>query len=144
MDDRKVKKETGFSWIEVKNNTYAFMAGDVSHPLSDRIYMKLEELSIRLRDAGYQPDTNYVLHDIEEEQKEAILSRHSERLAIAFGLISVPEGIPIQIIKNIRVCVDCHTVIKIISKMEGREIIVRDSNRFHHFKEGLCSCKDYW
>ncbi|XP_073063171.1 pentatricopeptide repeat-containing protein At2g27610-like [Primulina eburnea] len=144
MDDRQVKKETGFSWIEVKNKTYTFMAGDVSHPLSDHIYMKLEELSVRLRDAGYQPDTNYVLHDIEEEQKEAILSRHSERLAIAFGLISVPEGIPIQIIKNIRVCVDCHTVIKIISKMEGREIIVRDSNRFHHFKEGLCSCKDYW
>ncbi|XP_073155841.1 pentatricopeptide repeat-containing protein At2g27610 isoform X2 [Henckelia pumila] len=144
MDDRQVKKETGFSWIEVKNKTYAFMAGDASHPLSDHIYKKLEELSIRLRDAGYQPDTNYVLHDIEEEQKEAILSRHSERLAIAFGLISVPAGIPIQIIKNLRVCVDCHTVIKIISKMEGREIIVRDSNRFHHFKEGLCSCKDYW
>ncbi|KZV47163.1 pentatricopeptide repeat-containing protein-like [Dorcoceras hygrometricum] len=144
MDDRKVKKETGFSWIEVKNKTYTFMASDVSHPLSDRIYMKLEELRIRLRDAGYQPDTNYVLHDIEEEQKEAILSRHSERLAIAFGLISVPEGIPIRIIKNLRVCVDCHTVIKIISKMEGREIVVRDSNRFHHFKEGLCSCKDYW
>ncbi|KAK4409069.1 Pentatricopeptide repeat-containing protein [Sesamum angolense] len=69
------------------------MAGDVSHPLSDHIYMKLGELSIRLRDAGYQPDTNYVLHDIEEEQKEAILSRHSERLAIAFGLISIPHDL---------------------------------------------------
>ncbi|KAI3450699.1 hypothetical protein Pfo_007364 [Paulownia fortunei] len=144
MDERKVKKETGYSWIEVKNKTYSFMAGDVSHPLSDHIYMKLGELSIRLRDAGYQPDTNYVLHDIEEEQKEAILSRHSERLAIAFGLISISRGIPIRIIKNLRVCGDCHTVIKLISKIEGREIIVRDSNRFHHFNKGLCSCGDYW
>ncbi|KAL2506995.1 Pentatricopeptide repeat-containing protein [Forsythia ovata] len=144
MDERKVKKETGYSWIEVKNRTYSFVAGDASHPLSDRIYMKLEELNTPLRDAGYQPDTNYVLHDIEEEHKEAILSQHSERLAIAFGLISTSPGAPIQIMKNLRVCGDCHTVIKLISKIEGREIVVRDSNRFHHFREGLCSCGDYW
>ncbi|WMV55909.1 hypothetical protein MTR67_049294 [Solanum verrucosum] len=144
MDVRKVKKEIGYSWIEVKNKTYSFMAGDVSHPLSDSIYMKLEELRGRLKDAGYQPDTNYVLHDVEDEHKEAILSRHSERLAIAFGLIATPPGIPIQIVKNLRVCGDCHTVIKLISKIEGRQIVVRDSNRFHHFKGGLCSCGDYW
>ncbi|XP_049379291.1 pentatricopeptide repeat-containing protein At2g27610 [Solanum stenotomum] len=144
MDVRKVKKEIGYSWIEVKNKTYSFMAGDVSHPLSDSIYMKLEELRGRLKDAGYQPDTNYVLHDVEDEHKEAILSRHSERLAIAFGLTAMPPGIPIQIVKNLRVCGDCHTVIKLISKMEGRQIVVRDSNRFHHFKGGLCSCGDYW
>ncbi|CAA0810681.1 Pentatricopeptide repeat-containing protein [Striga hermonthica] len=144
MEERKVKKETGYSWIEVKKKTYSFVAGDVSHPLSNKIYMKLGELNARLRDVGYKPDTSYVLHDIEEEQKEAILSRHSERLAIAFGLISVPCGIPIKIIKNLRVCGDCHTVIKLISKLEGREIVVRDSNRFHHFNDGSCSCGDYW
>ncbi|KAH0746716.1 hypothetical protein KY285_008373 [Solanum tuberosum] len=144
MDVRKVKKEIGYSWIEVKSKTYSFMAGDVSHPLSDSIYMQLEELRGRLKDAGYQPDTNYVLHDVEDEHKEAILSRHSERLAIAFGLIATPPGIPIQIVKNLRVCGDCHTVIKLISKIEGRQIVVRDSNRFHHFKGGLCSCGDYW
>lgn len=131
-------------WIEVKNKTYSFMAGDVSPPLSDSIYMKLDELHGRLKDAGYQADTNYVLHDVEDEHKVAILSRHSERLAIAFGLIATSPGIPIQIVKNLRVCGDCHTVIKLISKIEGREIVVRDSNRFHHFKEGLCSCGDYW
>ncbi|CAN4107252.1 unnamed protein product [Withania somnifera] len=144
MDERKVKKEIGYSWIEVKNKTYSFMASDVSHPLSDSIYMKLDELRGRLKDEGYQPDTNYVLHDVEDEHKEAILSQHSERLAIAFGLIATSPGIPIQIVKNLRVCGDCHTVIKLISKIEGREIIVRDSNRFHHFKVGLCSCGDYW
>ncbi|KAI7983736.1 Pentatricopeptide repeat-containing protein [Camellia lanceoleosa] len=142
MDKRKVKKEAGYSWIEVRNKTYSFLASDHSHPLSDRIYLELEELSVRLKDAGYLPDTNYVLHDVEDEHKEAILSQHSERLAIAFGLIATPSGTPIQIVKNLRVCGDCHTVIKLISKIEGREITVRDSNRFHHFREGLCSCEE--
>ena len=144
MDGRNVKKEAGYSWIEVKNKTYSFLAGDLSHPSSDLIYSKLEGLSIRLKDAGYQPDTNYVLHDVEEEHKETILSQHSERLAIAFGLIATPPGTPIQIVKNLRVCGDCHTVIKLISMFEAREIVVRDSNRFHHFKGGLCTCGDYW
>lgn len=144
MEEREVKKEPAYSWIEVKNKTYSFLAGDISHPLSNLIYAKLEELWVRLRDAGYQPDTNYVLHDIEEEHKETILSLHSERLAIAFGLIATPLGSPIQVVKNLRVCGDCHTVIKLISKLEGRDIIVRDSNRFHHFVGGSCSCGDYW
>ncbi|WVZ01455.1 hypothetical protein V8G54_027524 [Vigna mungo] len=144
MDKRKVKKEPGYSWIEVKNKTYSFLAGDLSHPLSDHIYSKLSELNTRLRDAGYQPDTNYVFHDIEDEQKETILSHHSERLAIAFGLIATVPGIPLQIVKNLRVCGDCHSFIKLVSLIEQRYIVVRDSNRFHHFKEGLCSCGDYW
>ncbi|GMG98457.1 hypothetical protein Nepgr_000297 [Nepenthes gracilis] len=144
MDERKVKKEAGYSWIEIKNKTYSFLAGDSSHPLSDQIFSKLEELSIRLKDAGYRPDTNYVLHDIEDEHKEVILSQHSERLAIAFGLMATPPGTPIQIVKNLRVCGDCHTVIKLISSIEERRITVRDSNRFHHFEGGLCSCGDFW
>ncbi|KAK7261224.1 hypothetical protein RIF29_27529 [Crotalaria pallida] len=144
MDKRKVKKEAGYSWIEVKNKTYSFLAGDSSHPLSDCIYSKLSELNIRLRDAGYQPDTNYVFHDIEEEHKETVLSQHSERLAIAFGLIATHHEIPIQIVKNLRVCGDCHAFIKLVSLIEQRYIVVRDSNRFHHFKGGLCSCGDYW
>ncbi|GAB2274625.1 Pentatricopeptide repeat-containing protein At2g27610, variant 2 [Dionaea muscipula] len=144
MDKQKLKKETGYSWIEVKNKTYSFLAGDCSHPLADQIYLKLEELSLRLKDAGYKPDTQYVLHDVEEEHKEIILSQHSEKLAIAFGLISTPPGTAIQIVKNLRVCGDCHAVIKLISRLEEREIIVRDSRRFHHFKGGICSCGDFW
>ncbi|XP_030458618.1 pentatricopeptide repeat-containing protein At2g27610 [Syzygium oleosum] len=144
MDERKVRKEAGYSWIEVKNKTYFFLASDVSHPMQDSIYAKLEELGVRLRDYGYRPDTNYVLHDVEEEHKEAILSQHSERLALAFGLIATSPETPIQISKNLRVCGDCHNVIKLVSMIERREIIVRDSNRFHHFNSGSCSCGDYW
>ncbi|CAI8592890.1 unnamed protein product [Vicia faba] len=144
MDKRKVKKEPGYSWIEVKNKTYSFLAGDLTHPLSNQIYSKLSELNIRLKDVGYQPDTNLVFHDIEDEQKETILSQHSEKLAIAFGLIATHPEIPIQIVKNLRVCGDCHNFIKLVSLTEQRYIVVRDSNRFHHFKDGSCSCGDYW
>ncbi|KAL0534184.1 hypothetical protein IC582_028468 [Cucumis melo] len=144
MDKRKIKKEAGCSWIEIKNRIFSFLAGDVSHPFSDLVYAKLEELSIKLKDMGYQPDTNYVFHDVEEEHKEAILSQHSERLAIAYGLIALPPGAPIQIVKNLRICGDCHNVIELISLIEERTLIVRDSNRFHHFKGGVCSCGGYW
>ncbi|KAL9300899.1 Pentatricopeptide repeat-containing protein [Arabidopsis thaliana] len=145
MNERNVKKEPGYSWIEVKNKTYSFLAGDRSHPLKDQIYMKLEDLSTRLKDLGYEPDTSYVLQDIDDEHKEAVLAQHSERLAIAFGLIATPKGSPLLIIKNLRVCGDCHLVIKLIAKIEEREIVVRDSNRFHHFSsDGVCSCGDFW
>ncbi|XP_039121654.1 pentatricopeptide repeat-containing protein At2g27610 [Dioscorea cayenensis subsp. rotundata] len=144
MNERKVKKEAGRSWIQIKNKVHSFLAADRSHPLSESIYEKLKEMTKRLKDEGYCADTDLVLHEVEEEHKETMLSRHSERLAIAFGLISTPQGTPLQIVKNLRVCTDCHTAIKMISKLEERGIVVRDSNRFHHFKDGSCSCGDYW
>ncbi|XP_057864387.2 pentatricopeptide repeat-containing protein At1g25360 [Cryptomeria japonica] len=144
MKDKGVKKEPGCSWIEVKSRVHAFLADDVSHPQALEIYATLDRLVVQMRQAGYVPNTNFVLHDVEDEQKEHSLSNHSEKLAIAFGLMSTPSGTTIRIIKNLRVCGDCHTAIKFISKIVEREIVVRDANRFHHFKDGLCSCGDYW
>lgn len=97
-----------------------------------------------VKEQGYVPDTRYVLHDIDQEAKEQALLYHSERLAIAYGLISTPARTPLRIIKNLRVCGDCHNAIKIMSRIVGRELIVRDNKRFHHFKDGKCSCGDYW
>jgi hypothetical protein len=97
-----------------------------------------------MNNLGYVPDTRFVLHDVEEEEKVSRLCHHSEKLAIAFGLISTPPGTSLRIFKNLRVCGDCHTATKFISKIVGRVIIVRDANRFHHFENGLCSCRDYW
>eukprot|EP01018_Ginkgo_biloba_P008611 Gb_26723 [translate_table: standard] len=144
MKERSVKKIPGCSWIEVKNKVYSFRVGDSSHPQTDKIHAKLETLSGQMKEAGYVPNTNFVLHDVEEEQKEQILCYHSEKLAIAFGLINTSPLTPIRIVKNLRVCGDCHHATKFISKIVAREIVVRDSNRFHHFKDGHCSCGDYW
>lgn len=105
---------------------------------------KLKGLNGQMKDYGYVPDTRYVLHDIDQEAKEQALMYHSERLAIAYGLISTPARTTLRIIKNLRICGDCHNAIKIMSKIVGRELIVRDNKRFHHFKDGKCSCGDYW
>ncbi|XP_023645223.1 pentatricopeptide repeat-containing protein DWY1, chloroplastic [Capsella rubella] len=109
-----------------------------------KAYIKLKSLGKEARDAGYVPETKYVLHDIDEEAKEKALMHHSERLAIAFGLINTPPGTTIRVMKNLRICGDCHNFIKILSSIEDREIIVRDNKRFHHFRDGSCSCGDYW
>ncbi|CAH8254806.1 unnamed protein product [Arabidopsis lyrata] len=109
-----------------------------------KAYVKLKSLAKEVRDAGYVPETKYVLHDIDEEAKEKALMHHSERLAIAFGLINTPPGTTIRVMKNLRICGDCHNFIKILSSIEDREIIVRDNKRFHHFRYGSCSCGDYW
>lgn len=144
MTQRRLKKVPGWTWIEVNNKTYQFSVGDRTHPRSKEIHGKLISLIKKLEVDGYVPDTNFVLHDVEEEVKVGMLYTHSEKLAIAFGLLAIPEGDPIRMSKNLRVCGDCHTFIKMVSGIMRREIIVRDANRFHHFNEGACSCGDYW
>ncbi|PIN12251.1 hypothetical protein CDL12_15153 [Handroanthus impetiginosus] len=144
MHERGIQKVRGYSWIEIDGIVHEFLVGDTSHPMSDKIYKKLVEMAKELRAAGYVPTTEFVLFDVEEEEKEHFLSCHSEKLALAFGLIGSKPNTVIRIVKNLRVCGDCHTAIKLISKITGREIIVRDNNRFHHFIDGSCSCRDYW
>ncbi|MBA0813641.1 hypothetical protein Gohar_027472 [Gossypium harknessii] len=144
MNERGIQKVPGYSWIEVNGTVHEFLVGDKSHPMSEMIYKKLGELAKELKAAGYIPTTDYVLFDIEDEEKEHFLGCHSEKLAIAFGLISTAPLDMIRVVKNLRVCGDCHEAIKLISRITGREIIVRDNNRFHHFIDGSCSCGDYW
>ncbi|XP_010276946.1 PREDICTED: pentatricopeptide repeat-containing protein At3g49170, chloroplastic [Nelumbo nucifera] len=144
MRKRKMIKEAGCSWIEIENKVHKFHVGDTSHPQSREIFEELDRLACKIKDMGYIPDIDLVLHDVEEEQKEQYLFQHSEKIAVAYGLISTSKSRPIRIFKNLRVCGDCHTAMKFISMATGREIIVRDSNRFHHMKDGLCSCSDYW
>ncbi|KDP31879.1 hypothetical protein JCGZ_12340 [Jatropha curcas] len=144
MDERGVVKKPGLSWIEIKREVHVFLVGDTSHPRSKDIHEFLGKLSKKMKEEGFVPDTNFVLHDVEEEQKEENLSYHSEKLAVAFGIIATSQGTPIKVFKNLRTCVDCHTAIKFISKITNRKIIVRDSNRFHCFEDGNCSCGDFW
>ncbi|KAL5702178.1 hypothetical protein ACHQM5_027425 [Ranunculus cassubicifolius] len=144
MKDKGVNKAPGSSMIEIKGEIHEFIIGDKTHPHSKEIYMKLEEIGRKLSAYGHKAGTKEVLFDIEEEEKEDALTYHSERLAIAFALLSSASSVPIRIIKNLRVCNDCHESTKLISRIYDREIIVRDRNRFHHFREGECSCLDYW
>ncbi|KAL4186597.1 hypothetical protein AMTRI_Chr09g34700 [Amborella trichopoda] len=137
MKERGVRKLLGSSSIEVGHRVHTVGAGDESHPFSNKIYEKLTWLEGELRGMGYEPDVNSVLHDVGEEKGEMV-ARHT------FGLFYTSLGSTIRVTKNLRACVDCHSVTKMISKLVGREIVVRDANRFHHFKGGACSCGDYW
>ncbi|KAL1324724.1 hypothetical protein HN51_034881 [Arachis hypogaea] len=144
MKNSDVRKVPGFSYTEIDGKMHKFVNADQSHPNSKEIYMKLDEIRFKIKAYGYDAETNLVLHDIGDEDKENVLNFHSEKLAVAYSLISTRDGTPIHVIKNLRICVDCHAVLKIISKIYSREIIVRDRARFHRFKEGECSCRDYW
>ncbi|KAK7317377.1 hypothetical protein RJT34_01542 [Clitoria ternatea] len=144
MESHNIKKKPACSWIKTKNKVTTFGMGDQYHPQKAQIYAKLEELKKMIREAGYVPDTSYSLQDTDEEQKEHNLWNHSERIALAFGLINSTEGSPLRIFKNLRVCGDCHSVFKLVSQIVGRKIILRDAYRFHHFSRGKCSCSDYW
>ncbi|KAJ0579972.1 putative tetratricopeptide-like helical domain superfamily, DYW domain-containing protein [Helianthus annuus] len=142
-----VKKDPGLSWTEIGNVVHEFAAGGLHHPERMTVRHDLEELVKELRGLGYVPEINLVMRDLEEEDKNRELSYHSEKLAFVFALKRDEFkcfGRAIRIVKNIRICVDCHNFMKFASELTGREIIVRDSNRFHHFKQKVCSCNDYW
>ncbi|XP_058099528.1 pentatricopeptide repeat-containing protein At2g39620 [Magnolia sinica] len=144
MNGSGLKKTPGCSWVEIKDAIHAFRVGDQSHPQLESICMLWRDWNEKMEKMGYVPDTSCVLQNVEEEEKEFFLYTHSERLAIAYAVLNTESGATIQIVKNLRVCGDCHAVTKFVSKITGRGIIVRDASRFHHFENGTCSCKDYW
>ncbi|KAK7295376.1 hypothetical protein RJT34_18283 [Clitoria ternatea] len=131
------------SWIEVKKQPYTFICGDTSHSQTKDIYRKVDDLMVEISRHGYVEENESLLPDVDEEEQR-ILKYHSEKLAIAFGLINTPDWTPLQITQGHRVCGDCHNAIKLIAVVTGREIVLRDASRFHHFRNGSCSCGDYW
>ncbi|GMY14382.1 pentatricopeptide repeat-containing protein At5g06540 [Fagus crenata] len=144
MKEKGVKKPPGYSLIEIDGKIHNFTIGDKTHPEIKKIEGMWDEILRKIRLAGYTGNTADALFDIDEEEKESALYRHSEKLAIAFGIMKTKARSPIRIVKNLRVCEDCHTATKLISEVFERELIVRDRNRFHHFKGGACSCMDFW
>ncbi|URD87191.1 PPR repeat [Musa troglodytarum] len=144
LEAKELQKVPGCSWIEVKKKLYSFVSVDEMNPQIEQLHALLVQLVNEMKNNGYVPNTKIVLYDLEPAEKERILLGHSEKLAVAFGLINSGSGEVIRITKNLRLCEDCHSVTKFISKFSKREILVRDVNRFHHFKDGVCSCSDYW
>jgi pentatricopeptide repeat protein len=141
---KEVKKEPGYSCIDLGRESQVFHAGEASQPMKDEILGLMRKLDAEMKKRGYVPDTSLVLHDMDQQEKERQLFWHSERLAVAYGLLKAVPGTIIRIVKNLRVCGDCHTVLKLISTITSREIYVRDAKRYHHFKDGNCSCNDFW
>ncbi|KAL5729075.1 hypothetical protein ACHQM5_002077 [Ranunculus cassubicifolius] len=145
MKDRNIQKFAAYSWIEMESEVHKFVSDDRTHPQTHDIYEELHRLIKKMREAGFVSDAKLALHDVGEEEKIDSVCYHSEKLALAYGLITKPRSkTAIRILKNIRVCGDCHMFMKFVSKIMGRPVILRDSSLFHHFEGGQCSCKDYW
>lgn len=144
MKHSGIKKRPGCSWVQGQKGTATFFVGDRSHPQSQKMYEILADLIQRIKAMGYVPEVSFALHDVDDEEKGDLLFEHSEKLALAYGIMTTPQGAPIRITKNLRVCGDCHNAITYISKIIEHEIILRDPSRFHHFKDGSCSCRGYW
>ncbi|KAK9734354.1 hypothetical protein RND81_04G133900 [Saponaria officinalis] len=144
MKECGVSKEPACSWVEIENVVHVFVAGDDTHPQIKEIHKSWENISVKIKEIGYEPDTTQVLLFVDEHERKVNLQQHSEKLALAFAVLNTPRGSTIRIKKNIRVCIDCHSAIKLASKVIGRDIVLRDTKRFHHFRDGSCSCGDYW
>jgi len=150
MKNDGVRKVPGVSWITVDGMQHVFTVEDKQHPKVNAIRAELDHLWQQMKAGGFVPNRSVVtarwLADgADDEAKDCHLQQHSEKLAIAFGLLATPKGTPLRVFKNLRVCANCHEATKFIARLSQREIIVRDANRFHHFTtDGFCSCCDYW
>lgn len=145
MKDRGVVKIPGCSSIEMNNVVHEFFSGDGERSVSNVLHQAVDELVEELMLAGYVPDTSLVIHsNMDDKERELSLRYHSEKLAITYGLLNTAAGTTIRVVKNLRVCGDCHSAAKYISLIFNRQIVLRDVQRFHHFKDGKCSCGDYW
>ncbi|XP_015573841.3 pentatricopeptide repeat-containing protein ELI1, chloroplastic [Ricinus communis] len=144
MLKRGIRKQKAHTWVEIDKKVHRFESGDRSHPLSKQIYSCLHNVVNKMKKIGYVPNTSMVMQNVDDGRKEEMVLSHSEKLAIGLALISTAPGTRITIVKNLRVCVDCHVATALISKIEGREIVARDATRFHHFRDGYCSCRNHW
>lgn len=145
MKEKRLRKNPGCSWVESHDGfLHEFFAGDESHPRFHEIIEVLEELLVCLKQVGHLPKLNSVVYNVSEKEKERLLKTHSEKLAFGFGLLTSAAGNAIRIVKNIRMCEDCHSFMCGASFVLERKIVVRDNMRFHHFHGGVCSCNGFW
>ncbi|OMP08596.1 hypothetical protein COLO4_06304 [Corchorus olitorius] len=143
MSNIGVKSGQVWSWIQIDQKVHLFSAEE-NHPDEGEIYFELYHLVSEMKKLGYKPDLKCVYQNTDDSEKEKLLLSHTEKLAITYGLIKSRSDVPIRVIKNTRMCPDCHTAAKYISSVKNREIFLRDGSRFHHFSKGKCSCNDCW
>lgn len=121
MDDRGIQKPPGWSYIEHNGNLHQFLGSEKSHQQTKETELMLKEMAMKLKSAGYVPSTMQVVFDVDEEEKETVVSYHSEKLALAFGLIDSRSKETIRIMKNLRICGDCHSAFNLLPEIYGRK-----------------------
>lgn len=143
MNEEKLGKLKDWSWISIKDKVYSFKTNCRLHPHNAEMYTVLDELLDKAKSHGYELLETMDVTDEEEEEKTFSFDvYHSEKLAVAFGLLNTQNDAPIRVTKSITMCKDCHNFIKVVSLLTNRKIIIRDGKRLHKFVNGHCSCAD--
>ncbi|WCJ35657.1 Pentatricopeptide repeat (PPR) superfamily protein [Euphorbia peplus] len=151
MKDEKIGKLKDWSWISIKDKVHSFKTKRQLHRQNTEMRVFLEELHDKAKDLGYElpPNTEAIVDydedDDEEDEGKTFPSviYHSERQAIAFGLLNAQKDAPIRITKTVTMCKNCHDFIKALSVLCSREFIIRDSRQLHKFANGRCTCADF-
>lgn len=132
-----VQKKPAVAYIEVNNKVREFVVGQGRPDTS----VKLRSLDSHVTTEGHLQQADLVLRQSSDKEKGTALCGHAEKLALAYGLLNTPEGTRLLVTKSLRMCTNCHTGTKLLSKIEQRLIVVRDAHRVHRFRDGLCSCE---
>ncbi|KAL8130629.1 hypothetical protein V2J09_019784 [Rumex salicifolius] len=140
MRKSTTEKLIGCSLVEVNNMFHSFVSGDQPAIAFQQIHALLNSIAASVNALDYKKAAW-----VEEEESEESCGVHSEKLALAFSLVrSSMKGQPIRIVKNFRMCADCHNTFKYVSASYACEVVLNDSKCLHHFRSGSCSCGDYW
>ncbi|XP_031504616.1 pentatricopeptide repeat-containing protein At2g22070-like [Nymphaea colorata] len=144
MEKQGITTAKESSWIEMNQMTKFFEAGDPSHPEMEEILETWDKLAAQMEENGYFP-CDICPEELDIGSLDPFSCYHTERLALCYGIITSPNSrSPIHVVKNLRMCIDCHTSTKFISQVIGRDILVKDGCFYHHFSGGNCSCNDKW
>ncbi|KAI3442447.1 DYW_deaminase domain-containing protein [Psidium guajava] len=144
MRKEGLTKTVGYSMVESRGKIYSFTNQDKCCQHASTIYAVLDIISKGIGvNIHLTRVTRFRPLDLANERAKSAAA-HSVRLAISFGLISTVIGNPVLIRQNTRICEDCHSAAKKISDLSHRKIIVVDAKVVHRFRDGRCSCKDYW
>ncbi|KAM0930630.1 hypothetical protein ACQ4PT_000828 [Festuca glaucescens] len=141
MTEQGLHVERQCSWLYLGTSVDSFEAGNLSHPAFENILSTWKDVASRMEQSGYAPQDNEPYCNVEVDP---LSCHHTERIAVCYGLISMCGHEPIRILKNFRMCKECHSSIKFISRDKNREILISDGCTYHHFNDGSCSCGDMW
>lgn len=131
----RATKTPAKAYIEVYSKVREFTVQEEGTPVGS---MNLENAEwVGNEHAGYPPRAAAPPKLLQEES----LCGHVEKLALAYGLLNSEDGAPLLITKNLCMCQDCHVCMKIISRYDKRNVVVRDAHCVHSFVDGSCTCE---
>ena len=81
-EDAGPKKTPEYSLIELGNQVYTFFAGDDSRTNQVHIHRFLKLLRLEAEASGYVPNTNCVLHDVDEPMKVKLIIKGAMMLML--------------------------------------------------------------